>query len=446
MNATTILSKFNELITNLQNNNSRLYKEEQLALYINDNDIKSILHFIFNPYIVTGISKKKAEKYKGKINIDKFSLFDLIEEPKDYKNLTEMMEYFKVHNTGKDDDLQELEKYAQHNAPYQDLIYSIITKDIKLGIQPTTLNKVFGKGFIPTFDVMLACKYFDDPDKFVPDGTEFIITEKLDGVRCVLINESIVEPQFYSRQGQLIEGLTELTKEAYQLPAGYVYDGELLLNKQGLESKDLYRETMKVVGSDNEKVNIIFNVFDVLPIKDFKNGICETQCYERKAFVSKWAGTEHIKEVKCLYQGTDKSKIELYLNEITSNGGEGVMLNIATAPYECKRTKGLLKVKKMQTCDVRVVGLEEGSGQNAGKLGAFKVEFIGPDNKIYTCDVGSGLTLEQRDYFWRNKDEVLNKIIEISYFEISSNQNGTYSLRFPVFKYLRKDKDEISMY
>lgn len=447
------LNSFNELVTKLQATTSRLEKEKLLKDYETDGN-KALLWFIFNPYIVTGISSKKAEKYKGKINTNRFSIFDLIEEPKDYSDLQAMFRYFQEHNTGKDEDCIELENYAQHNAPYQDLIYSIITKDLKLGITSTTINKIYGSDFIPKFDVMLAYKYFDDPEKFVPEGTEFILTTKLDGVRCVLMNYDS-GPEFYSRQGQLFDGLVELEQEAKYLPKGYVFDGELLLDMQGLESKDLYRETMKVVSADKEKHNVIFNCFDVLSIEDFKKGYCCLEAYKRKEFVNKILNptgfkgdikTPHIKEVEVLYQGDDKKAITEHLDRITAAGGEGVMINIANAPYECKRTKGLLKVKKFQTCDVRVIGLEEGTGQNKGKLGALKVEFIGPDNKIYTCDVGSGLTLEQRGDFWEHKEKVLNKIIEISYFEISSNQNGSYSLRFPVFKYLRNDKDEISMY
>ena len=212
-----VLSKFSTFVDEISASNSRLYKEAMLQSILNDDEIKNILHFIFNPYIITGISTSKSTKYKNKININKFSLMDLIEEPKDYTNLNEMLEYFKFHNTGKDEDLQEPEKYAQHNAPYQELIYSIITKDLKLGVQPTTLNKIFGKGFIPTFDVMLAHKYFDNPDKLVPDGTQFILTPKLDGVRCVLFNDGFSGPKFFSRQGQLIEQLIELEEEVKQL-------------------------------------------------------------------------------------------------------------------------------------------------------------------------------------------------------------------------------------
>ena len=44
------------------------------------------------------------------------------------------------------------------------------------------------------------------------------------------------------------------------------------------------------------------------------------------------------------------------------------------------------------------------------------------------------------------RDSMINKIIQVKYFEISSNQKGTFSLRFPVFEYLRDDKTEISMF
>lgn len=442
------LSSFNELVIKLQATTSRLEKESLLRTYGTDGN-KALLYFIFNPYIVTGISAKKAEKYKGKVNINKFSIFDLIEEDtKDYSNLQDMFNYFEEHNTGRDEDLIELETWAQHCAPYQNLIYSIITKDLKLGITSTTINKIYGKDFIPSFDVMLAQKYFDDPDKLVSDHTKFILTTKLDGVRCVLFNYP-EGPEFYSRQGQIFSGLVELEEEAKKLPTGYVYDGELLLNLQDIESKDLYRETMKVVSADKDKYNVIFNCFDLLPIEDFKKGFYGVPAQTRKDYVHtilEKAQLEHFKEVKILYDGDDKNQIDILLDQVTSAGGEGLMINLYDSPYDCKRCKGLLKVKKMQTCDVKVIGLEEGTGQNAGKLGALKIEFIGPDGKIYTCDVGSGLTLEQREDFWEHKDKVLNKIIEVQYFEISNNQNGTYSLRFPVFKYIREDKDDISMY
>ena len=78
-----VLSKFSTFVDEISASNSRLYKEAMLQSILNDDEIKNILHFIFNPYIITGISTSKSTKYKNKININKFSLMDLIEEPKD---------------------------------------------------------------------------------------------------------------------------------------------------------------------------------------------------------------------------------------------------------------------------------------------------------------------------------------------------------------------------
>lgn len=440
-----VLNRLNKLVQDLNDTTKRTEKENILSQYIQDKEIKDILYFLYNKYIVTGISEKKILRLK--------SSFISTDEIKDEYNIFKLLDYIKIHNTGSDEDLKEVLKCIIYNKDYAQLIIKLITKDLKLGIQASTLNKVFGDNFIPTFDVMLAQKYFDDPDKLLPDGTEFILTTKLDGVRCVLINNSITGPKFYSRQGQLIEQLVELEEEARNLPYGFVYDGELLLdNKLQLDSKDLYRATVKVTSADKDKQDLIFNVFDMLPLRDFQNGFCDKSAEQRKHELSNiinpngFSKFKFIKEVDILYQGDNKKAIEEHLERITNQGGEGIMINIANAPYECKRSKNLLKVKKMQTADVRVIALEPGTGKNYNKLGALRVEFIGPDGNIYTCSVGSGLSDEDRLSFWNHPELIEDKIIEIQYFEISSNQNGGYGLRFPVYKYIRDDKTEISMY
>ena len=146
-----------------------------------------------------------------------------------------------------------------------------------------------------------------------------------------------------------------------------------------------------------------------------------------------------------MYEGNDKEQITLWLNKITSEGGEGVMINVSDAPYECKRSKGLLKVKRMSTMDLRCIDMELGTGVNANRLGAITVE-LPLESGTYQVKVGSGFTQEQRDYFWQHKDEILGKIVEVQYFEVTQNQQGGYSLRFPVFCQVRNDKDEISLW
>lgn len=445
----TLIRRFLNLINKLKETPGRIDKENILKEYQDDDDIKALFQFIFNPYIVTGISNKKLSKYKD--NYNEWS--EGFEVPREYwyLDLLDFINHFKSHNTGTDFDVKLLVNYCQqYTEEEKELFYNIITKDVKVGVQPTTLNKIYGKDFIPQFSVQLAQKYFDDPERLLPQNTNYILTTKLDGVRAVIIktDESV---EIFSRQGQTFENLVEIERDAKQLPSGYVYDGELLLdNKNNLDSKDLYRATMKIVSSDDVKRDIIFNCFDCLPIEDFKNGVYKTPCIERKTALHNLLSMSNlyfIKEVEMLYSGNDQSQITYWLDKITSEGGEGVMINIADAPYECKRTKGLLKVKKFQSADVKVIDIEEGTGANKNSLGAVKVEFIGPDNKIYTCKVGSGFKQDERIYFWNHKDEILGKIIEIGYFEITNNQqNDDYSLRFPTFKWVRNDKTEISMY
>ena len=52
----------------------------------------------------------------------------------------------------------------------------------------------------------------------------------------------------------------------------------------------------------------------------------------------------------------------------------------------------------MQSYDLRIVGAEEGRGENQGKLGAFVVAYRGN-----TVNVGSGYSKEDREYFWKRR-------------------------------------------
>ena len=53
----------------------------------------------------------------------------------------------------------------------QDFYKGLITKSIKLGCDAKTVNSVLGKGFIPSFEIQLAEKYFGKPNKVVGNFT-----------------------------------------------------------------------------------------------------------------------------------------------------------------------------------------------------------------------------------------------------------------------------------
>ena len=58
-------------------------------------------------------------------------------------------------------------------------------------------------------------------------------------------------------------------------------------------------------------------------------------------------------------------------------------------------------------------------------------------------NVGSGLTDENREEIWKDKENVLGQFIEIRADAITQAENGEYSLRLPRFKTFRGfDKSE----
>jgi DNA ligase-1 len=429
-----ILEIFNQLTATT----SRTEKENILKNNKDNELFKTILEFVYNPYIVTGLSSKKLNK---KVKLPScLGMQDIID----------LMGYLKSNNTGRDFDIGQVQSFinSRHEST-RELYRQIVTKDLKVGITATTINKIYGEGFIPTFSVMLAEKYFDYEDKITG---EFIVTKKLDGNRNVAYNEEDAKVTMFTRQGQVNEGFIEVENDIDKyLPEGFVYDGEFIaLNNNDLNSADLYRETTSVVRKDGVKKNVVFHIFDMIPITDFKKGYCAIPCSVRKEMLHKCfeniPANAWITEVPVLYKGTDKTKVIELLNQMIAEGQEGVMVNIADAGYSCKRTRDILKVKKFLDADVRVVNILEGEGENKGRLGAITIQFIHND-AIYECNCGTGFSQEERILYWNRPELIMNNIVTIGYFEVSSNKKGGFGLRFPSWKsIIRLDKTEISMY
>jgi len=102
------------------------------------------------------------------------------------------------------------------------------------------------------------------------------------------------------------------------------------------------------------------------------------------------------------------------------------------APYECKRSDFWMKWKPTITVDLNIVGFEEGTGRNAGRLGAIVCE--GEDNgRTIRVNVGSGFSDSDRDEYWLNRDTILGDVVEVQADAVTQNQDGSYSLRFPRF-------------
>jgi DNA ligase-1 len=319
------------------------------------------------------------------------------------------------------------------------LLEELICKDLSIGADSKIINSVMSN-LVPTFNVMLAEKYFDKPERV--EGKEFAITTKIDGGRIIAIKEN-GQVSFYTRAGQRYEGLVDLEKEMSELlPDNFILDGEItLLDYKNHDSKNAYKQAMKITRADGEKHGVKMLVFDAMSAEEFRSQTSTHTWAERRALaenIFSCINPEYFELLPILYRGTDTSKIAELLNSEIARGQEGVMINICDAPYEFKRTNSLLKVKKMNTLDLQIIGFEEGSGRLAGTLGAILVRY--KDGNI--VKVGSGFTDWLREEIWKNQGKYLDRICEIQYFEETTNADGGISLRFPIFKDFRTDKLE----
>jgi len=115
-----------------------------------------------------------------------------------------------------------------------------------------------------------------------------------------------------------------------------------------------------------------------------------------------------------------------------AEGYEGIMIKDLGAPYECKRSSFWMKWKPTITVDLEIVGFEEGTGRNQGRLGALVCE--GEDNdRLIRVNVGSGLSDGDRVGYWSSRDVLLGRVVEVEADAVTQNQDGSYSLRFPRF-------------
>lgn len=422
-----------EIINQIKATSSRNEKEAILKQHKNNQTLRKVLDAALNPYIVFGIGEKKLKKFINKVS----------GKENKFNNLFEVIEYLKVHNTGTDHDVKMVAEFlnAQDDEELKEFYKEIITKTLKIGGTAKSINKAFGEKFIPEFNVMLAKKFEDEEHKV--KGKEFVITEKLDGMRTIMIVEN-GNVTFFSRQGQPITGLVEIIRDAVSLPDN-VYDGELLIaNADDYKDREVLQETLKIARKDGEKRGLVLHLFDMIPIEEFKAGESKATYRKRKeelSFIVEKLDSPYIKVVPNLYVGKDLDVIPKLLEEMNRKGKEGLMLNVSDGKYQCKRTDVLSKIKSMNTMDCRIIGFEEGTGKYEGMLGALLLDYKG-----YELRCGSGFTDEDRKEIWNNKEKYLGKIAEIQYFRESRNQDGGLSVSFPVFICIRHDKDEPSYF
>lgn len=332
---------------------------------------------------------------------------------------------------------------AMQNCGYAtDFIASIVNRTLRLGIGASQLPK---DGLAP----MLAKKFEDIKLR----DEVYYVTEKLDGNRCIARYDGS-KWIFTSRNGKPLK----VDIDMGDLPTDVVYDGELLSPQQTRDSERMYdaiihgtivptyggqfNSTSGLINSKAKNKQLIYNIFDVMTDDAYylrRQYLNSLQCTSKETRI-----LPVLARINCNYDNT----IANMLDAVTSAGAEGLMLNLAHANYQHKRTADLLKVKNTYTMDMLVEDWEYGSSKYEGMLGALRCKAMS-DGKWIEAKVGTGITDEQRQLWANNPSLIMGKVVEVSYFSMSQSSGtyGTklYSLRFPRLKRVRYDKEVTSV-
>ena len=321
----------------------------------------------------------------------------------------------------------------------------VIIKDLRCGISEKTINKVCKKTdwAIPVFTCQLAQ---DSTEHAAKMKGRKRLEVKLDGVRVLAVCSS-AGVTLYSRSGKVFENFPQIA-EAIEanfksLPANgpFVLDGEIV----GESFQKLMKQAHRKGNARTD--NMVYHVFDLLPLRAFEEGFYNAQQHKRLETLEKFRAvfdtTNCVRVMSGIDVDLDVSEghniMRRFADDAVAQGFEGILVKDLDAPYECRRSSFWLKTKPVYDYDLKVIGVEEGTGRNAGKLGALICEGVDQEKHI-RVNVGSGLTDLQRDDYWKNKDIIIGQTAVVLADAVTQNQDGTYSLRFPRFKTFRDDK------
>lgn len=410
-----------EIFKQLQNTSGKKDKEAILAANADNELFKQCLIFLLDDNITTGIAKKKYDSIR--VGTSDWVHKDI------NKELLKMFEYIKVNNTGKDENILNVKAWCHDlDEESKEFVKGMITKSIKLGIDKRTVNKVF-PNLIFEWKVQLG----SPSDKLkLKNGEKFFLSQKMNGNRG-----SYVDGQFISRQGKQIAGLQHIIDDIYALNLDtYFIDGELIRkNTDNVDDNTNFRLSASIINSDvDSKPEIEFVIFDMFPKetivgdKTVENySIRKQRLLDIKKIIEQ-SGVKNLKIVEMVYEGTDTSEIDKWLDRAVDFGWEGLMLNKDT-PYEFKRTTNLIKLKKFFDIALRCVSVNiADTGKYKGMMGSITCKY---GNGFVDC--GSGFSDEDRKYYAAHPEDIVGKIVSIKYKEESRNKDGGKSLQFPTY-------------
>lgn len=444
-----IPEQVHEILTRLESDNSRLFKETVLTINEEHKQLKRVLKAALDPY--TQYYQRKIPEFERSCEMTTKTL--------DWA-LDQLVPLTKREYTG-NAAIEHLQKIlvslTDENA---EVIKRVITKDLKCGVSIKTVNKVFGKDFIETYPCMLASAF--NQKSFEAIKYPALLQTKMDGMRANIIIDKEGNVDVRSRNGKqiMLDGhFDNFVKTVFYKSAtldnlnhfhGAVLDGELLVLDEN-EEKVLDRKTgngilnkaVKGTITPEETKRVRLMCWDMIPLEHFKKGFSAIPYFDRLDVLQERMDAVYNVQEKQLIMVLKTAMVasyedaEVIFNEALADGEEGVIVKNGDSPWENKRSKYQVKMKAELEADLLVEAVNYGTGKYEHLVGSLSC--VSKDGSL-TVNVGSGLTDEDRKKPFK---DYVGKIVSVKYNEkIKDKNSDSWSLFLPIFQELRLDKSE----
>lgn len=388
---------------------------------------KQVLNYTYHPF---------KKYYVTSDNLKKHS--DLVFDG--YESLFQILDDLNERRITGNHAIAAVNGFIARNSAHAEIIYDVIDRNLKTRATATLINSVL-PGTIPTFDVALAMPYDEKTKKKVDfNNSPWLVSRKLDGIRCISIFDETGKVKFYSRAGNEFLTLSVLATDLEKLNlVNTVIDGEICLVDES--GKEDFQGIIKQIGRKDHTIqHPMYLAFDMLTISDFLTGeSVETFLTRNHRLMTTLANTK-LKYAARLDQiaVTNEDQILELMITVREQGWEGLMLR-KDSTYLGKRSNEILKIKEMHDAEYQVIDIETAIQRvivNGAEVEELMLKNAIVEHRGNRVQVGSGFSLEQRRFFRDNPNLIIGKTITVQYFEETQDQHGDHSLRFPVFKVL----------
>ncbi len=389
--------------------------------------LRDVLYYAYNPDYKYGIKEdkyNKANKVDGTLNLSDEMLI---------KSFINELDRLAGGKSAKDKDVLAIKTFIE-NSQYADLLRGILFKDLRIGMDVKTFNKVWNDFYFKY--PYLGAKPFNMKNlqrvKFPAFGQL-----KADGLFCNIIVDPLNKKvEYVSRQGKPVNIYGSLESDLLKVnaPAKFVLTGEILVYDKNT-NKPYPREisngiVRRDVKTEEELSSIKTMVWDFVPYDDFIKAKCEMPYEKRFAILKnivKLSNEDRIIPIESYEVNSIEEAMSLF-EKMYERGEEGIVVKEKDLIWEDKKPKGCVKIKMEKDCDLRAVGFEEGSGAYSGMCGT--INCISEDNLL---KVGiKPRTPAQAKEIWENQEKYLNKILAVRYNEkIQRKDTQAWSLFLP---------------